>query len=56
MSMKKNKYTGDGLAQVFIHYVDKHGPFTHHANDRYKRQFKEFSDDDLEYINGQENK
>jgi len=54
---RKNKYTGDGLAQVFIHYVDKHGPFTHHANDRYtKEQFKKFSDDDLEYINGQENK
>jgi len=28
-------YTGEGLAQVFLHYVDKGGPFTHHRNDAY---------------------
>jgi len=26
-------YKGDGMAQVFMHYVDQKGPFTHHAHD-----------------------
>jgi len=26
-------YKGDGMAQVFMHYVDQKGPFTHHAYD-----------------------
>ena len=28
-------FNGDGLAQVFLHYVDQQGPFTHHQNDDY---------------------
>jgi hypothetical protein len=28
-------YHGDGMAQVFFHYVDKNGPFTHHKYDEY---------------------
>jgi len=28
-------YKGQGMAQVFLHYVDKNGPFTHHINDNY---------------------
>jgi len=28
-------YKGEGLAQIFFHYVDKNGPFTHHAYDQY---------------------
>ena len=28
-------YKGEGMAQVFFHYVDKSGPFTHHAYDNY---------------------
>tara|TARA_R100000664_G_scaffold10674_1_gene17578 strand:- start:1445 stop:2023 length:579 start_codon:yes stop_codon:yes gene_type:complete len=28
-------YKGEGMAQVFFHYVDKNGPFTHHAYDAY---------------------
>jgi len=28
-------YQGDGMAQVFFHYVDKNGPFTHHKYDEY---------------------
>ena len=30
-------YKGEGMAQVFFHYVDKAGPFTHHAYDQYSR-------------------
>ena len=26
-------YKGNGMAQVFMHYVDQKGPFTHHAHD-----------------------
>jgi|TARA_R100001460_G_scaffold26377_1_gene53329 hypothetical protein len=26
-------YKGEGMAQVFLHYVNKEGPFTHHAYD-----------------------
>ena len=28
-------YKGEGMAQVFLHYVNKKGPFTHHAYDNY---------------------
>lgn len=28
-------FDGDGMAQVFFHYVDQNGPFTHHKNDEY---------------------
>ena len=30
-------YEGEGMAQVFFHYVDKNGPFTHHAYDKFYR-------------------
>ena len=30
-------YKGDGMAQVFFHYVDKNGPFIHHAYDEYSK-------------------
>lgn len=28
-------YKGDGMAQVFFHYVDQRGPFIHHRDDNY---------------------
>lgn len=28
-------YKGEGMAQVFLHYVNQHGPFTHHAYDNH---------------------
>jgi len=28
-------YKGEGMAQVFLHYVNKNGPFAHHAYDRF---------------------
>jgi len=28
-------FEGDGMAQVFFHYVDQNGPFTHHRDDEY---------------------
>ncbi len=32
-------YKGEGMAQVFLHHVDKKGPFAHHAYDSvYKRR------------------
>ena len=31
-------YEGKGMAQVFLHYVNKNGPFTHHAYDNYFKQ------------------
>jgi len=27
-------YEGEGMAQVFLHYVDKNGPYAHHAYDK----------------------
>tara|TARA_R110002020_G_scaffold453484_1_gene668372 strand:- start:1130 stop:1711 length:582 start_codon:yes stop_codon:yes gene_type:complete len=33
-------FNGDGLAQVFLHYVDQEGPFTHHKNDEYLNRTK----------------
>jgi len=44
-------YKGDGLAQVFMHYVDKSGPFTHHADDNYtSTTYRLFSPEDKEYL------
>jgi len=31
-------YKGEGLAQVFLHYVNQNGPFTDHAYDNYNRE------------------
>jgi|TARA_R100000081_G_C4784047_1_gene153363 hypothetical protein len=31
-------YKGDGMAQVFFHYVDQNGPFTHHAYDKHYKE------------------
>ena len=28
-------YKGEGMAQMFVHYVDQNGPFTHHAYDKF---------------------
>ena len=40
-------YKGKGLAQVFFHYVDKNGPFTHHAYDAFfKKTGKQSSVED----------
>ena len=42
-------FNGDGLAQVFLHYVDQEGPFTHHKNDDYlKGTSKRYSEKDQE--------
>ena len=50
-------YKGDGMAQVFFHYVDKNGPFKHHAYDNYciSTQQKE-SKEDTEIIKIMKNK
>ena len=37
---RKGIYTGDGLAQVFMHYIDINGPFTHHAKDDYRISYE----------------
>ena len=40
-------YKGEGMAQIFLHYVDKNGPFTHHAYDNFfKEKYVQFSDKD----------
>ena len=31
-------YKGDGMAQLFLHYIDQNGPFTHHAYDKYYKE------------------
>lgn len=31
-------YKGEGMAQVFLHYVDKNGPFKNHAYDGVKKE------------------
>lgn len=42
-------FNGDGLAQVFLHYVDQAGPFIHHKNDDYLKSTKErYSEKDKE--------
>ena len=46
-------FNGDGLAQVFLHYVDQEGPFTHHKNDDYlKRTKSAYSEKDQEICDG----
>ena len=46
-------FNGDGLAQVFLHYVDQAGPFTHHKNDDYSRSTKSaYSEKDQEICDG----
>lgn len=40
-------YKGEGMAQVFLHYVNQKGPFTHHAYDKYfKETDSEFTEED----------
>ena len=29
-------YKGEGMAQLFMHYIDKNGPYTDHAYDQYE--------------------
>ena len=46
-------YKGEGMAQVFMHYVDKNGPFTHHAYDNFNKKagyLCQASDQDNEII------
>jgi len=44
-------YKGEGMAQVFFHYVDKEGPFVHHSYDRYlKETGRKFSEKDKEIV------
>lgn len=31
---RTEKFKGDGMAQIFMHYVDKNGPYVEHENDR----------------------
>jgi len=31
---RPNVYKGEGMAQVFLHYVNQNGPFKHHAYDQ----------------------
>jgi len=33
-------YKGEGMAQVFFHYVNKEGPYTHHAYDQIEKARK----------------
>ena len=41
-------YKGEGMAQVFFHYVNQNGPFSHHQYDNYINQTnRKFSDEDL---------
>ena len=41
-------YKGEGMAQVFLHYVNKNGPFTHHDYDKYRKDTgKKESEDDV---------
>ena len=42
-------YKGEGMAQVFFHYVNKEGPFVHHSYDRYLKETNEkYSEKDKE--------
>ena len=42
-------YKGEGMAQVFLHYVNQNGPFTHHAYDEFfKTTGKIYSEKDKE--------
>ena len=45
-------YKGEGLAQVFLHYVNKNGPFSHHANDSVvKNTGNSFTEEDKKILN-----
>ena len=45
-------FKGDGMAQMFMHYVDAKGPFVQHTNDEYKKQSgAAFAQEDEAYIN-----
>ena len=45
-------YKGEGMAQVFFHYVNQNGPFSHHQYDNYTNQTnRQFSDEDLITLN-----
>ena len=45
-------YKGEGMAQVFFHYVDQNGPFTHHQYDNYLNQNqRQASDSDYKILN-----
>ncbi len=35
---RQGVYKGEGMAQVFFHYVNKNGPYTHHKYDQFNRQ------------------
>lgn len=44
-------YKGEGMAQVFLHYVDQNGPFTHHQYDNYLNENKrQASDSDYKIL------
>ena len=46
---RPGSYKGDGMAQVFFHYVDQNGPFAHHAGDDYKNKTgQKYSESDNE--------
>ena len=48
---RPGKYKGKGMAQVFFHYVNKNGPFAHHAYDKYmKITGKKFSEEDIKFM------
>lgn len=41
-------YKGEGMAQVFLHYINQNGPFTHHKYDEfYKRTGKKEREGDF---------
>jgi len=49
---RPGSYKGEALAQLFLHYVDKNGFFTHHKDDAIlKRLNKPFEVDDKKLIN-----
>ena len=37
---REGTYEGDGFAQLFLHYVDKNGFFTHHKNDQIRKRLR----------------
>jgi hypothetical protein len=44
-------FRGDGMAQVFLHYVDANGPFAHHIDDNFSNLTRrKHSEEDLDYI------
>jgi len=49
---RPGNFKGDGMAQVFFHYVDQKGPFTHHQNDDYinNNLNQKWSEEDKKYF------